>query len=68
MAKKTNKRRVRDGMLRDGAGKWLRGEIDALRSIGTEGIELSTETDEAIRAAIRQEKIRKNRVVFHPDA
>ena len=63
MAKKTNKKRgVRDGMLRDGAGKWLRGEIDALRSIDTEGIEISEETDEAISRAIRQESRRGRRL------
>ena len=59
MAKKTNnKNAVRDSLIRDGAKKWLQGEIDAFRSIDTDGIEISAETDEAIRAAIRQERRR----------
>ncbi|MBR5364735.1 MAG: DUF4367 domain-containing protein [Clostridia bacterium] len=59
MAKKTNnKNAVRDSLIRNGAKKWLRGEIDAFRTIDTEGIAISAETDEAIRAAIRQERRR----------
>ena len=55
MAGKHEKRAgVRDDLLRDGAKKWMRGEIDALKSIDTAGIALSPETDAAIRAAGRR--------------
>ena len=55
MAGKHEKRAgVRDDLLRDGAKKWMRGEIDALKSIDTAGIALSPETDAAIRAAMKR--------------
>ena len=56
MARKDEKR---EGvLLREGARAWMREEVDALREIDTDGIEISAETDEAIRAAIRQERRR----------
>lgn len=56
MARKDEKR---EGvLLREGAREWMREEVDALREIDTAGIEISAETDEAIRAAIRQERRR----------